>query len=55
MSAEKETTHLLLRLPRDMKTWLERQAARTLSSQNSEILRCIRERMDREPVNRGVN
>jgi hypothetical protein len=45
---EIETTRLLLRLPREVKVWLEGQAARTLASQNSEVLRCIRERMDRE-------
>jgi hypothetical protein len=35
-----------LRLPPDVKTWLEKTAKRTLSSQNNEIVRIIRARMD---------
>ena len=35
-----------LRLPLDMRAWLEKQAARSLASMNNEILRCIRARMD---------
>lgn len=35
-----------LRLPEDVKTWLEREARRNLSSQNSEIVRAIRWRME---------
>jgi hypothetical protein len=38
---------VLLRLPHDAKAWIERQAARNTSSQNSEIIRCIRDRMDK--------
>ena len=47
MVREKETPALLLRLPKDVTVWLEKEAARTLASQNSEVLRCTRERMDR--------
>ena len=36
-----------LRLPPDLKDWIAAQAADNLSSQNSEIIRAIRERMDR--------
>ncbi|MCW2227213.1 DNA-binding protein [Bradyrhizobium elkanii] len=36
------------RLPRDVKSFLEREATRNCSSQNSEIVRSIRLRMDRE-------
>ena len=43
-----ETTAVLLRVPKDVKDWIEKEAARTLASQNSEILRCIRARMDAE-------
>ena len=35
-----------LRLPPDVKAWIERSAKRTLSSQNNEIVRIIRARMD---------
>jgi hypothetical protein len=46
MVCKQETKAVQLRLPVDVKTWLERAAARTLSSQNSEIVRIIRARMD---------
>ncbi len=36
-----------IRLPVDVKIWLETQAALNASSQTSEIVRAIRERMDR--------
>jgi hypothetical protein len=42
MVYKQETTAVLLRLPKDVKLWVEKQAARTLASQNSEIIRCIR-------------
>jgi Arc-like DNA binding domain len=35
-----------LRMPRDIKNWLEKQAKRNASSQNSEIVRALREAMD---------
>ncbi len=37
---------LQLRLPADLKDWIESEAKRNNSSQNSEIVRSIRERMD---------
>jgi Arc-like DNA binding domain len=36
----------LVRLPRDVREWIEQEAAKTLASRNSEIVRCIRARMD---------
>lgn len=36
-----------LRLPTEMKAWLADQAQRNGSSQNSEIIRAVRERMER--------
>lgn len=36
-----------LRLPPDLKDWIAVQADKNASSQNSEIIRCIRERMER--------
>jgi hypothetical protein len=48
MVCKAETTAVLLRLPADMKEWLEKQAALTLASRNNEILRCIRSRMETE-------
>lgn len=37
-----------LRLPADVKAWLVEQASKNASSQNSEIVRAVRERMDRQ-------
>jgi len=39
---------ILVRLPPDLKTWIEQQAARNGASQNSEVVRSIRIRMDAE-------
>lgn len=38
---------LQLRLPPDLKDWLKSQAERNASSQNSEIIRAVRERMEK--------
>lgn len=38
----------LVRLPAEAKAYITAQAVRNGSSQNSEIIRCIRDRMDRE-------
>jgi predicted HicB family RNase H-like nuclease len=40
------TKQLQLRLPPELKDWIAAQAATNVSSQNSEIIRAIRERMD---------
>jgi predicted HicB family RNase H-like nuclease len=37
---------LQLRLPKELKDWIAAQSAANESSQNSEIIRAIRERMD---------
>jgi hypothetical protein len=42
MTKMPERAELLVRVPRDIKTWLEQQAAENLSSQNSEIVRALR-------------
>lgn len=36
-----------LRLPEALKAWLAEQAAKNGSSQNSEVIRAVRERMER--------
>jgi hypothetical protein len=54
MAHKEETTTLLLRLPKDVKAWIEHEASRNLASQNSEILRCIRARMDIEQPKRAT-
>lgn len=38
---------LQLRLPPDLKDWIKAQAEKNASSQNSEIVRAVRDRMDR--------
>ena len=54
MARKQETKGVLLRLPTDVKVWIEEQAARTMASQNSEILRCIRARMDEQAPKRAA-
>jgi hypothetical protein len=48
MICKEETKMVLLRLPLDVKAWIEQEAARTLASQNSEIIRSVRMRMETE-------
>jgi hypothetical protein len=38
---------LPIRFPQDVKAWIEEQAAKNGSSQNSEVIRALRERMGR--------
>lgn len=38
---------IVIRLPEDVKDWLVEQAAENASSQTSEIVRAVRERMQR--------
>lgn len=47
------TVQLPIRFPLDVKAWLEAQAERNGSSQNSEVIRAIRAAMDRtdQPTN----
>jgi Arc-like DNA binding domain len=46
--APHERHNLLVRVPVEIRTWLRAQSRRNASSQNSEIVRAVRERMDRE-------
>lgn len=48
MKGQVDRAKLMLRLPEDAKAFIAAQAERNGSSQNSEIIRCIRDRMDRE-------
>ncbi|WP_313610417.1 DNA-binding protein [Rhizobium sp.] len=43
----KEEAKLLCRFPPDIKAFLERQSEKYGCSMNSEVVRCIRERMER--------
>jgi hypothetical protein len=49
MVHREETIQVLIRLPRTVKDWVEKEAARYGTSQASEIVRAIRTRMDSEP------
>lgn len=42
-----EKTAIVMRFPQDVKAWLQAQAELHGSSQNSETIRAIRERMER--------
>jgi plasmid stability protein len=46
MAAKRE--ELILRLPSELKKWLEQEAARHCSSMNSEVVRAVRARMESE-------
>lgn len=54
MEARTNTEKLQLRLPPELKLWLNKQAKRNGSSQNSEIVRALRERMDRQAAGQSV-
>jgi len=43
----KTADKFMVRMPDGMRDWLAEQAARNASSMNSEVVRAIRERMDR--------
>ena len=49
-----KTTTFLIRLPNDVLSWVEQEAARSLASRNSEIVRAIRQRMDSEPPKKAA-
>jgi hypothetical protein len=45
---EKAVKTLLVRLPVEVKEWLEKESGRNLSSQGSEVVRAVRLRMESE-------
>lgn len=45
--AQRGWPQFMLRVSPDMKAWIEAQSRRNYTSQNSEILRCIQERIDK--------
>jgi hypothetical protein len=48
MHKRTDRAEMVVRMPQDVKGWLEKEAARTGASQNSEIVRCLRARMEAE-------
>ena len=45
--SSRDLPKIVIRLPLDVKRWLAQQAAENASSQTSEIVRAVRERMQR--------
>jgi len=54
MENRTSTEKMQLRLPPEVKLWLSKQSKRNGSSQNSEIIRAIRERMDRQAAGQSA-
>jgi hypothetical protein len=54
MEKRTNTEKMQVRLPPDLKLWLHKQSAKNASSQNSEIIRAIRERMDRQAAGQSA-
>lgn len=46
MIGQQKAKPILVRRPRELKVWIEREAKRNSASQNSEIIRSIRVRME---------
>jgi Arc/MetJ-type ribon-helix-helix transcriptional regulator len=51
---ELERKQLIVRLPVEVAAWVEHQVVRNGSSQSSEVLRALRDRMDREQRERAA-
>lgn len=51
---KQETSGLRVRIPVDVKEFIEQEAKLNASSQNSEIIRCIREKMERTAKEKGA-
>jgi hypothetical protein len=54
MIKKHESANVLVRLPPALKMWLVEEAAKNCASHNSEIVRCVRERMEREQTNASL-
>ena len=53
-NGQREWAKFMLRLPPDVRAWIAAQAEANACSQNSEIVRAIRERMERRGVETTV-
>lgn len=54
MNKTENTERFFVRLPPDAKLWLTKQAKKNGSSQNSEVIRAIRERMARQAAGQSA-
>lgn len=50
---KKDSTRVLLTVPREIRQWLESEARYTGSTMSAEACRAIRERMEREGISAG--
>lgn len=48
-----ERKPMQLRLPSELKAWIEAEAEKNGSSQNSEVIRAVRDRMERTDPQNG--
>jgi hypothetical protein len=53
MIKKQESANVLVRLPPALKAWIVEEAAKNCASHNSEIVRAVRERMERERAAAG--
>jgi hypothetical protein len=51
---KQQAIKVMARIPQDMKSWLEQEAERNWTSQNAEVIRAIRSRMDQEQPAKAV-
>jgi hypothetical protein len=49
-----QSANVLVRLPPALKAWIVAEAEKNCASHNSEIVRCVRERMERELANAAL-
>jgi hypothetical protein len=48
MSERSDRAEMVIRVPLDIKGWIEREAAKNCASRNGEIIRILRAKMDSE-------
>ncbi len=53
MIRKDQSANVLVRLPHDLKEWLVEEAAKNCASHNSEIVRAVREKMERQKAKLG--
>jgi len=51
---KQQAIKVMVCIPQDMKSWLEQEAERNWTSQNAEVIRAIRSRMDQEQPGKAV-
>jgi hypothetical protein len=55
LSKSQETESVSIRVPREIKDWLEREAAHNFRSQNAQVLAILKERMDQQAADKVVH